>query len=387
MRLLLVEDDEGDAFLVTSLLEESGIEVELIHVRSLVEARDRLGDGIDCVLLDLGLPDAQGLDTLHAILEASATTAVVCLTGLDDEHRGVRAVASGAQDYLVKGQVDAHLLRRAVQYAVERRRTEIELRKLDRAELQAAEYARLERGLLPNPRVTDPQVAVTTLYRPGRDATLGGDFYDVVELEDDSLCILIGDVAGHGPDEAALGVCMRIAWRGLVLAGISAHRILPILQDVLVDERRSDEAFVTVTMVVITADRRRADIYLAGHPAPLLLTPPPTQLCDESVGPALGIVPKFSWQPVRVELTPTWRLMLFTDGLVEGRVGRGPERLGVEGLLSLLAQRVDEADTRALISDLVDEVTRLNAGELPDDVAVVALTLSDSAELESEARV
>lgn len=373
LRLLLVEDDEGDAVLVTSLLEESGIEYELVHARTLREARERLHKAIDCVLLDLGLPDAQGLDALYAILKASESTAVVCMTGLDDEYRGVVAVAAGAQDYLIKGQVDAHLLRRAVKYAIERRHTDIELRALYRAQLQADEYARLERGLLPRPRVRNP-AEILTWYRPGRDAALGGDFYDAVELEDGTLCVLVGDVAGHGPDEAALGVAMRIAWRSLVLAGITADRLLPILQDVLRDERRSEEAFVTVAMAVIRPDRTVADCYLAGHHPPLLLNPRPTQLSDDLVGPALGILPNWQWKPLPVELDPGSRLILFTDGLIEGRRGGGgPERLDVDGLVGLLAEREQETDSRALIAAVVDEVTKLNGGELVDDVAVVVV--------------
>lgn len=376
MQLLLVEDDEGDAVLVNSLLEESGVNFQLTHVRSLLEARERLHSGIDCVLLDLGLPDAQGLDALHAILEASESTAVVCLTGLNDEYRAVVAVAAGAQDYLLKGQVDAHLLRRSVQYAIERRHTAIELRALYRAQLQAEEYARLERGLLPHPRVSNPQ-AITTCYRPGRDAALGGDFYDVVELDDGRLCVLVGDVAGHGPDEAALGVCMRIAWRALVLAGINPDRLLPVLQDILIDERRSEEAFVTAAMAVISSDRRAASIYLAGHPPPLLLDPRPTQLSDDLVGPALGIVPDWYWRPLTVDLDPAWRLMLFTDGLIEGRIGDGPDRLDVDGLINLIAERSGETDSRTLVAELVDKVTKLNGGDLADDVAVVVLSQSD----------
>jgi hypothetical protein len=132
--------------------------------------------------------------------------AVLVLTGLADEDRGSAAVGAGAQDYLVKGQVDGHLLTRAIRYAVERRRAEAELRRLYAAELQAAENARLERGLLPQPHVTDPRLAVLARYRPGGDALLDGDFYDVVETADGTLHMLVGDVCGHGPDGERLGV-------------------------------------------------------------------------------------------------------------------------------------------------------------------------------------
>ena len=104
-------------------------------------------------------------------------------------------------------------------------------------------------------------------YRPGRDAVLGGDFYDVVEAADGTLYLLIGDVSGHGPDEAALGVCLRIAWRTLVLSGLVSTRLLPVLEEVLVRERRSEEIFATLCMVVIEPHRRAATLFLAGHPA------------------------------------------------------------------------------------------------------------------------
>ena len=104
------------------------------------------------------------------------------LTGLDDEQRGIEAVAAGAQDYLVKGQIDGQLLARAVRYAVERRRADESRQQLEVARLQAEENARLERGLLPAPLVSDPSLTLSRDYRPGRRrALLGGDFYDVVE--------------------------------------------------------------------------------------------------------------------------------------------------------------------------------------------------------------
>ena len=123
--VLLVEDDPGDAFLVGELLAEVEPELRLTVAASLPEVVDGglLADA-ECVLLDLNLPGTNGLEGLHAILRADAGAAVCVLTGLDDEHLGVAAVAAGAQDYLVKGKVDGPLLIRAIRYAVERRRAE-----------------------------------------------------------------------------------------------------------------------------------------------------------------------------------------------------------------------------------------------------------------------
>lgn len=372
-RLLLVEDDDGDAFLVTELLADSADAWEVTRVRSVADAVAALDETTSCVLLDLGLPDANGLDALHAVLGAASQAAVVCLTGVADEHHGTAAVAAGAQDYLVKGQVDGDLLHRALRYAVERRRADEQSRQLYVSQLQAAENARLERGLLPKPRLRDTSLGVTTRYRPGRDSLLGGDFYDVVETADGTVFVVVGDVAGHGPDEAALGVCLRIAWRTLVLAGTPAEHLLPVLQDVLIAERRTPETFTTVSMLVVAPDRSSVELWLAGHHVPIVLDPVPHLTSSTGRGPALGLLPQAAWAPLRLDVGDAWRLLVFTDGLFEGRVGAGPGRLGKEGLLELVQDSPSLSDVSGLLDDVLATVHDLNGGPLSDDVAVVAL--------------
>jgi serine phosphatase RsbU (regulator of sigma subunit) len=374
MRVLLVEDDEGDALIVRELLAEAETRIEIDWRRSLAEAVDVVDDRFHCVLLDLGLPDASGLDALRRVLETAPGAAVLVLTGLDDRHRGNEAVAWGAQDYLVKGQVDTTLLERALRYAVERKRADEQLRRLYASELRSAENARLERGLLPQPQTADPALSIVTRYQPGRDAELGGDFYDVVETPDGCLHVLVGDVCGHGPDEAALGVCLRIAWRTLVLSGIDRERLMPVLEEVLVRERRSEEIFATLCMLVVEPDRSSLRLYLAGHPAPLMLGDDVAQLPDELVGPALGVLPGVVWGSRVVELPPRWRILLFSDGLIEGRVGDGADRLGVEGLVELVASSPLYDEAGALVDHLVATARKLHGEDLPDDVAAVVVS-------------
>lgn len=377
-RLLLVEDDAGDALLARELLDEGPDEVDLTWVRSLAEAMAVRSGDFDCVLIDLGLPDAVGLDALHGILELAEDTAVIVFTGHNDEQRGIEAVAAGAQDYLLKGHVDAWTLTRSVRYAVERKRADGHLRELYASALRAAENTRLERGLLPRPRLADRSVRVETRYRSGRDGLLGGDFFDVVETADGVLHLLIGDVCGHGPDEAALGVCLRVAWRSLILAGISSERLLTVLEEVLVAERRDDEVFATVCIVTISPERDEATLVLAGHHAPLLLGDVPGQLPDDQVGPALGMIPGVTWSHRTISLPGSWRLMLFTDGLVEGRKGASGERLGVDGLLDLLAGSDAARRSSGDLADfLLAEARALHGEELADDVAVLMVEFED----------
>ena len=167
-RLLLVEDDPGDAFLVGELIAEVDPDLAVTVAGSMPEALPQLADS-DCVLLDLNLPGYAGLDGLHTLLGADPLAAVCVLTGLDDEHLGTDAVAAGAQDYLVKGKVDGPLLIRAIRYAVERRRAETSLLRLREEQLVAAESSRLERGLLPSPLLAGSDVHSVTFYRAGRN--------------------------------------------------------------------------------------------------------------------------------------------------------------------------------------------------------------------------
>jgi FixJ family two-component response regulator len=223
-QVLLVEDDDGDALLVEELLGEVGAPVVVQRARSLSQAKP-LVPGAACVLLDLGLPDSQGLNGLRQLLELEPDAAVVVLTGDANEYLGEQAVRAGAQDYLVKGEVAGPTLHRVIRYAMERRRAEETQRQLHAAQIHAQENARLERGLLPSPLLGDARLSVSArCLAGGQHMLLGGDFYDVVEVADGWVHALIGDVCGRGPAEAALGVCLRVAWRALVLAGPASRR-------------------------------------------------------------------------------------------------------------------------------------------------------------------
>ncbi|HEY2636190.1 MAG TPA: diguanylate cyclase, partial [Solirubrobacteraceae bacterium] len=114
--------------LVREMLRPELSAVEVIDCPSLLEARERLRDQpFDCLLLDLSLPDADGLEAVEQVRDADPAVPIVVLTGNDDERIGVRAVKAGAQDYLIKGRADGVQLSRAIRYAIERKRAEAEL--------------------------------------------------------------------------------------------------------------------------------------------------------------------------------------------------------------------------------------------------------------------
>jgi diguanylate cyclase (GGDEF)-like protein len=137
--VLLVEDDPGDVLLIQEMLGQQGCKARLVTA-------ERLAEGISClqqnpcdiVFLDMNLPDSSGLSTITRLLAAAPTTPIIVLTSQSDESFGVEAVKAGAQDYLLKGDIDGRILKRAMFYAVERKKLEIALKQtLEQLERQA----------------------------------------------------------------------------------------------------------------------------------------------------------------------------------------------------------------------------------------------------------
>jgi serine phosphatase RsbU (regulator of sigma subunit) len=379
LRVLLVEDDDGDAFLVRELLTDVPTPVDVTHVRSMTDMGGYLAD-VDCVLLDLGLPDAHDLDALTRTIAAEPDVPILVLTGLDDTRRALRAVALGAQDYILKGSVNGLSLLRAIRYAIERKRTELLRRDLRLSESLAEQNSRLQRGLLPSPMINDPCCTWATVSRPGaRQALLGGDFYDLVERPDGELFGLIGDVSGHGPDEAALGVALRIAWRTLVRSGLHPADMLAALEDVLIAERWSEDVFATVAMVRAPATRTRIDLWSAGHPAPIMGTQSGHDawtLQMDRPGLPIGLLPGSRWDAQSFDVPVAWWLLLYSDGIIEGYESAASHlraRLGIDGLIAALRDQASIENDDERLAKLLSSVEERNGGELTDDTALLLI--------------
>lgn len=372
--VLVVEDDDGDALLVEELLFDALPDATMRRARSVAEAEQAITADVACALLDLGLPDSEHTEGVTRLRSAAPHVAIVVLTAANDEKLGISAVAAGAQDYLVKGEVDDRVLLRSLRYAIERQHNEATALRLFEAEARRAENERMERALLPRPVLRRDDVALHVEYRPGNaGAQLGGDFYDAVEMADGRVRVVIGDVAGHGPDEAALGATLRGAWRALVLADLPAGEVLRVLDAQIRTETELPHVFATACMIDVAPDARRAGVVVAGHPPPFVLasdgTPTPTHAIPG--GPLLGVVPGATWPTTTLDLPERWTVLLFTDGLFEGRAGAGTaDRLGEDGARALVEARVQAGEAGPqLLAGVVADVEERNGGPLTDDVA------------------
>ena len=374
LSVLLVEDDRADALLVEELIADAAVDIRFAWAKSISDAERELArNRPDCVLLDLNLPDANGIDALERVSKSHPSIPIIVLTGLNDEHFGISAVASGAQDYLVKGRVEPETLRRSLLYAIERKRAELTAVELHTSRIRAGENARLERGLQPSPLLLDDaKVDVITRYRASRTyALLGGDFYDVVQTADGTVHVMVGDVAGHGPDEAALGVALRIGWRALTFAGLRGNERMHQLERILFAERPAKGIFATLLSVALAPDGLRFNAVRAGHPGMLVHGDGDVKWLEPPAGPALGLGAR-EWPVNELELPEGHGLLLLTDGLFEGHSGRGNERLGEDGLLEL-ARSLAALPGREFVDELIGEVearARTHGGH-SDDIAVV----------------
>src|SRR6478672_11516334 len=259
--LLMVEDNRSQAMMIERMLELGDIELEVAHVGSLADAKAFLLESrVACVLLDLTLPDAARLDGLMEIRHVAPEVPVVVVTADNDISRGVKAVQAGAQDYLVKGEMDSAHLCRAVRYAIERARSDLLL-----------SHRALHDALtgLPN-RVLFFDRATYALAQSERDDSFTAIFF----LDLDGFKA-INDRLGHAAgDELLRAIASRLlTWvrPGDVVSRFGGDEFAALVRDV-------DSVDVAVRIAERLAEAVTEPISLKGEP--VIVTP--------SIGIALG---------------------------------------------------------------------------------------------------
>jgi serine phosphatase RsbU (regulator of sigma subunit) len=257
-------------------------------------------------------------------------------------------------------------------------RHEIVARRSAREEVVSL-HERLTSNLLPSVPERMGRCRIVSFYRPGEERMdLGGDFYDVLELDRGRVAAVIGDVSGHGPDAAGLGVILRASWQALVRTGVDEATLVAAMTAVLERETASIDSFATLCMATVDTRASSVRLLLLGHPPPLLVTDSVSSL-EGAPLPPVGVMAPEHVVASESGLPREWSLFFYTDGLVEGRAEPGgAERYGVERLVARLtrdcAAGPGALDAASCLESIVSDVEAANGGPLPDDVAVLLLT-------------
>jgi serine phosphatase RsbU (regulator of sigma subunit) len=249
-----------------------------------------------------------------------------------------------------------------------------------RAEAVASGAAgrRLQRALVPEPPAL-PGAEAAAVYRPGEQRSLlGGDFFLCEGTPDGSVALVIGDVAGHGPEAAAFAMSLRSTWRAMLLApGLGLVERAATLNRIALAQRPDVGVYATALLCEIDPESRLAVAVNAGHPPLVRLGSGGASEVALPPCPPLGIIADPPWAAGEVELEPGGALLAYTDGLVESRAAPGSaERLGAGPILELAgAMHAEGADGHTLLTALV-ELAGHAAGEPPDDdVAAVLVSV------------
>ena len=395
VKVLLLEDNPWDARLIEIMVTEAGGDwFEVEQAARLSTALQRLSaGGIGLVLSDLSVLDSQGLETFLKLHAQHPHVPIIVLSGSDDTTLAVQAVHEGAQDFLVKGQVDRQLLVRAMRHAIERQRMSDQLARY--AEELRSKNAQLEADFilareiqeifLPQqyptfpPSASPEQSALKFSHRYLPAASVGGDFFNVFPITETTAGVFICDVMGHGMRAALVTAIMRgLVEERMPIAADPSNFLTGINHSLHAILRRTREPFwATAFYAVADAEAGELRFANAAHPSPLLVrrgagAVEPLKNFDPRHGPALGLFDQAPYPTCRCPAAAGDLLLLCTDGLYEVD-NPAQEEYGQERLLAAVQQYARlAADT--LFDALLDDVQRFSTGkEFEDDVCLLAV--------------
>lgn len=393
--MLLVEDNEDDAALIERQLRSAGFGVSSRRTEGALDTRRALeNEPWDLVLADFTLPSFRGVDVLPMLRELDLDTPFVIVSGTIDVATALEAMKAGARDFVVKGELNRlpAVVERELESSadlLERRRAErerdmavVQLRAANE-ELQAlaAENAHryeaehrvaevLQEALLALPKsVTGVEFAAR--YASAADnARVGGDFYDLFEIEDERIGILIGDVSGKGLEAATLTSIVRNSVRMRAMDGLTPAETMTKTNDAFF-ALTSSETFVTAFFATLDTRDGTLTYVGAGHPPAMIKrTDGQVGLLGESES-LLGAFLGTHFEDHLVLLSPGDVLVAYTDGVIEARDGGA--LYGQERLRDLLAGLADGTGPEGVAEAVYRDVVEYSGGVTHDDVAILAL--------------
>ncbi len=376
VRILLIEDDPDDVWIMRNLLGDRWDgPFELHHVETLADAMDRCASSMfDVLLLDLALPDSKGLETFLAIYAYAEGMPIVVLSGYDDESTAMKAVQAGAQDYLVKGQVDDSTLVRSIRYAIERNRRHDaeEALRATSEEFRAAQEIQQRLYPVGAPKLDGFEIAGALF--PAK--ATAGDYFDYIPMLDDCLGVVVGDVSSHGMGPALLMSETRACLRTLTQAYYDVGDILTRANRVLAADT-DDFHFVTLAMVRLDP-RTKGMVYASAGQRGYLVHHGDDLMVLDSTSLPLG-VQEHTVVPTAppVILQPGELVVFFTDGVFEAE-SPGRKRYGAERALDVI-RTLREQPAEEIVAALYDDIKGFcSFRPQADDITIVVVKVLDT---------
>jgi sigma-B regulation protein RsbU (phosphoserine phosphatase) len=382
-RILIADDQQDVLDALRLLLKGHGYRIETVNSPAdLLAAVAR--QEFDILLIDLNYArdttsGREGLDVLSRLRELADAPPVVAMTGWATVGLAVEAMQFGVSDFVEKPWTNARLLeilRKQIGLGRERRARAAEEKKaqqeailhLHEQERESAEAKAIQEKLLPR---EIPQLAGYEIAGAWRSAGIvGGDYFDVLPLNEDAFGICIADVAGKGMPAALLMSNLQAAVRGLSSASVAPHRLCKRLNSLVYQNTASDR-FITFFYAQLDGGARRLSYVNAGHNAPFLVRRDGSHERLQDGGGVLGIFDTQSYELGAATLQPGDRVLLFTDGVTEA-CNAQDEEFGEARLLRLLQEhRADGA--RRLQEIILAAVSEFSGGQRTDDATLLVL--------------
>ncbi|UPY38241.1 SpoIIE family protein phosphatase [Sediminicoccus sp. KRV36] len=374
--ILVVDDSSFNRLLLKRRLAELGYPEPAMAANGVEALAAIAAKSFDVVLLDLEMPELDGIGVLERLHTQSNAPPVIVISAQTEMSGVIRCIELGAEDYLPKS-FDPPLLRARLQAVLEKKRLrdlaaerlhalEAELESARRAQLSLVprDFAALSRGSL----------TVAAHMEPARE--VGGDLYDMQWIGAHHLMFVVADVAGKG---ASAGLTMARSM-GLIRAGVrlaAARGEVPDPADLLtlangdLAADNPDMTFVTAALAILEAGTGAGRICVAGHEAPLRLSAAGVQVMGGyRIQPPLGIIEDLPYTSAAFTLAPGEAMLLLSDGVTEAHDMEG----GLFGKERVLAALGHEAEPAAAIAALLKDVADFVREAPPaDDVTVLAV--------------
>jgi len=383
-RILVVDDSEPNRDLLSRRLRRQGHTVETASNGREALAMLAIGE-FDVVLLDVMMPEMNGYQVLETLKcdRALCHIPVIMITAIDEMESIVRCIDMGAEDHLPKP-FNSTLLRARLDASLAKKRLH------DREQLYARGLERelaiahnIQQSFLPETLPSIEGYSLAACFRPARE--VAGDFYDVFTLAGGRIALIVADVCGKGVGAAVFMAAFRTVLRAITSETYAAQdrtgvanddethigRITAFLSDYIATTHGRTNMFTTLFFAVLDPATARLTYVNAGHDAPIVVRAGslPTRLGP--TGPAVGLLPGFTFGASSIELAPGYTIVAYTDGVVDAR-----DTGGVAFTEERLVALVDASDgpAPAIVSRVEEAVAQHVTGIAQfDDVTVLAL--------------